>query len=144
MDYNIHQDSEVHLVLRLRGGMYHYTSSREDFVKLIMENGGSIDSINVPIRYGSGAEDLFVLAVPPLETTARLSSRIKAEIEHELCQEGDSLFKLENERIVELQNELDALKRKQEKRGKAHAQGSSGAPTNSQGHMPLERGGHGV
>jgi hypothetical protein len=74
----------------------------------------------------------------------RLLSRIKAEIEHRLYQEEESLFKLESERIVELQNELDALKRKQEKGGEARAQGSSSAPTNAQGYMPPERRGHGA
>ena len=30
-DYNIRQDSVLHLVLRLRGGMYHFTSGRDDW-----------------------------------------------------------------------------------------------------------------
>ncbi len=30
-DYNIQHGSEIHLVLRLRGGMYHFTSGRQDF-----------------------------------------------------------------------------------------------------------------
>ena len=33
-DYNIQEESTVHLVLRLRGGMYHFTSGRQDFNKL--------------------------------------------------------------------------------------------------------------
>ena len=33
-DYNIQKGAELHLVLRLRGGMYHETSSREDFSAL--------------------------------------------------------------------------------------------------------------
>ena len=30
-DYSIQDESTVHLVLRLRGGMYHFTSGRHDF-----------------------------------------------------------------------------------------------------------------
>lgn len=33
-DYGIHADNPVHLVLRLRGGMYHPTSGRDDFESL--------------------------------------------------------------------------------------------------------------
>ena len=32
--YNIQKESTVHLVLRLRGAMYHFTSGRQDFNKL--------------------------------------------------------------------------------------------------------------
>jgi hypothetical protein len=30
-DYNIQKESTIHMVLRLRGGMYHFTSGRQDF-----------------------------------------------------------------------------------------------------------------
>jgi len=30
-DYNIQNESMIHMVLRLRGGMYHFTSGRQDF-----------------------------------------------------------------------------------------------------------------
>jgi hypothetical protein len=30
-DYNIPNEATIHLVLRLRGGMYHFTSGRQDF-----------------------------------------------------------------------------------------------------------------
>ena len=30
-DYNIRSESAIHVVLRLRGGMYHFTSGRQDF-----------------------------------------------------------------------------------------------------------------
>merc|ERR1719261_128197 len=31
-DYNIQCEGTIHLILRLRGGMYHITSGREDFL----------------------------------------------------------------------------------------------------------------
>ena len=33
-NYNMQEESTVHLVLRLRGAMYHFTSGRQDFNKL--------------------------------------------------------------------------------------------------------------
>ena len=33
-DYNIQKESTLHIVLRLRGGMYHLTSGRQDFESL--------------------------------------------------------------------------------------------------------------
>jgi ubiquitin len=33
-DYNVPNDATMHLVLRLRGGMYHFTSGRQDFKSL--------------------------------------------------------------------------------------------------------------
>ena len=33
-DYNIQKESMLHIVLRLRGGMYHFSSGRQDFDKL--------------------------------------------------------------------------------------------------------------
>ena len=33
-DYNIQKHSTIHIVLRVRGGMYHLTSGRQDFDKL--------------------------------------------------------------------------------------------------------------
>lgn len=33
-DYNVQKESTIHMVLRLRGGMYHFTSGRQDFSTL--------------------------------------------------------------------------------------------------------------
>ena len=37
LDYEVTNESTFHLVLRIRGGMYHATSSRSDFEPLILE-----------------------------------------------------------------------------------------------------------
>lgn len=67
-DYNIHEGSKVHLVLRLRGGMFHQTSGREGafdpvtghrVVKILLPNG---DQIEVPV----GEEDTFEVGVKAL------------------------------------------------------------------------------
>ena len=36
-DYNIQKDSDLHLVLRLRGGMYHRSSGKNGFEKILPE-----------------------------------------------------------------------------------------------------------
>ncbi len=44
-DYNISKEDTLHLVLRLRGGMYHFTSGRQDFSKLSDIRAEAIRSI---------------------------------------------------------------------------------------------------
>ena len=34
-DYNVSKEDTLHLVLRLRGGMYHFTSGRQNFSNLL-------------------------------------------------------------------------------------------------------------
>jgi hypothetical protein len=49
--YNIGTKSQVHLILRLRGGMYHETSSRKDFAKLA-EQKEKLLSVNLLLPGG--------------------------------------------------------------------------------------------
>jgi len=44
-DYNIKKESTIHMVLRLRGGMYHFTSGRQDFSTLPYDSAQAV--INV-------------------------------------------------------------------------------------------------
>jgi hypothetical protein len=41
-DYNIQSEATIHLVLRLRGGMYHFTSGRQDFRYLSSNSAAAV------------------------------------------------------------------------------------------------------
>ncbi|CAF1087003.1 unnamed protein product [Adineta steineri] len=44
-DYNISDESTLHLILRLRGGMYHFTSGRQDFTHLPYDSMNAIQNV---------------------------------------------------------------------------------------------------
>jgi ubiquitin len=44
-EYNIQKESTIHLVLRLRGGMYHITSGRQDFNMLYYKNAEAVNKV---------------------------------------------------------------------------------------------------
>ena len=44
-DYGIEKESTIHLVLRLRGGMYHFTSGRQDFERMPDSSATAIKNI---------------------------------------------------------------------------------------------------
>ena len=44
-DYNIQNEATIHLVLRLRGGMYHFTSGRQDFNQLPYDCADAIKNV---------------------------------------------------------------------------------------------------
>jgi len=43
--YNIQKESTIHMVLRLRGGMYHFTSGRQDFQSLPYNGAKAIKNV---------------------------------------------------------------------------------------------------
>ena len=45
MMYNVQDCSTVHLVLRLRGGMFHFTSGRHDFTQMPCDDATSIKEV---------------------------------------------------------------------------------------------------
>ena len=57
-DYNIQDGSIVHLVPRLRGGMYHETSAREDF-EILAANKNNKDIISVNLLLPDGQERMI-------------------------------------------------------------------------------------
>ena len=111
-DYNIHREATLHLVLRLRGGMFQYSSSRADFVKL----GGKIPETSIPIRYGPGENDKFILNVPPLEKTESFLERIESTIQNENYKREEEQMKREEEEIKKLEEKLKELKLRQSSR----------------------------
>ena len=44
-DYNIEKESTLHIVLRLRGGMFHFTSGRQEFEDLPSESAMAIKNV---------------------------------------------------------------------------------------------------
>jgi hypothetical protein len=44
-DYNIQKESTIHMILRLRGGMYHFTSGRQDFDSLPYDSVEAIRNV---------------------------------------------------------------------------------------------------
>ena len=44
-DYKISSESTLHLVLRLRGGMYHFTSGRQDFSNLPSKGAETVQDL---------------------------------------------------------------------------------------------------
>jgi ubiquitin len=44
-DYNIQKESTIHMVLRLRGGMYHFTSGRQDFDDLSYNGAQAVKNV---------------------------------------------------------------------------------------------------
>ena len=73
-DYNIQTESALHLVLRLRGGMYHGSSSRNDFLAL----GGRIMTPPVRLLFAPGEEPIDI-PIDPLSTFADVeASAMKA------------------------------------------------------------------
>jgi ubiquitin len=44
-DYNIQKESTIHMVLRLRGGMYHFTSGRQDFDQFPYDGAEAIKDV---------------------------------------------------------------------------------------------------
>ena len=99
-DYNIRKDSVLHLILRLRGGMYHDTSSRADFeaiqasditlnivqavnVKMNGSNNTEVEVTPLAVKAGTDLEGLkaAIAAMAPPRDTQRTFARA-TEVRH--------------------------------------------------------------
>ena len=89
-DYNIQRDSTLHLVLRLRGGMYHPSSGRDGTVEV-----GEDSPRTVTIKYGPEEKDLLVVELSEGETCKSLTGKIKERLAaiRELSRELSSVEK---------------------------------------------------
>ena len=70
-DYNIQKESTVHMILRLRGGMYHRTSARDGFDSL-----SSPVQPTVMIKYGPYDNDQFEIDIQTDETKESLIQKV--------------------------------------------------------------------
>ncbi|KAK1733573.1 ubiquitin family protein [Skeletonema marinoi] len=89
-DYNAGKGSIIHLVLRLRGGMYHPAAGRSGYETLAV-------STCVEIKYGPNSSDVFELELKEGETRESLLKRA-----------GD---------IISLQEQIDAIKSGKKRKG---------------------------
>ena len=77
-DYNIQKESTLHLVLRLRGGMAHVSSSRADYEKLYFKRHGKLPKyrpIQLHVRLSDGSTVL--VSVKPGSSTEALKQTIR-------------------------------------------------------------------
>jgi len=79
-DYNIQHGSIMHLVLRLRGGMYHMTSGRQDFK-------------NIPNDCANAVKNVLAFKLKDMDSTHHLSS---AELQNFVLQAQAALSTLYN------------------------------------------------
>ena len=75
-DHNIKSESNLHLVLRLRGGMYHPSSGRNGLHKI----GEEWPRGTVKIKYGPNENDLMLIAMSEGETCKSLIGKIRKRL----------------------------------------------------------------
>ena len=101
-DYNIPKESTLHLVLRLRGGMYHESSGRDGVGVLDMER----DESDVSERSKSPTSDVLKIKYGPDDT-----EEIALSLERGVTKE--SLLEMVTKKIAairDLQNRIDAIR----------------------------------
>ena len=83
IDYNIRTEATIHLVLRLRGGMYHFTSGRQDFRQFPSNCVQSIQNVlifnqeNLDLATDSSLEKLQKYSIEIQSLLSSLNSAVK-------------------------------------------------------------------
>jgi len=99
-DYHVSDESTVHLILTLRGGMYHETSAQQDFEKLA-ETDQNLLSLKVLLP--NGEEDM--LEISRFSEVSELESRVLSMLSPAKRDAQDELEAAED-RIKRLRAEL--------------------------------------
>jgi hypothetical protein len=76
MDYGVQRESTLSLVLRLRGGMYHFTSGRHDFAAFPPVCADAVESIRNVLVFKPNNDNLSKNA--PLEKLQRYSIEVQS------------------------------------------------------------------
>jgi len=77
LDYNIQNQSTLHLVLRLRGGMFHFTSGREDHQTIQATYDRNAIKVNILLPDGSEC----AVSIEKGSSVASLKERAVSEFE---------------------------------------------------------------
>lgn len=99
-DYNIQRESTLHLVLRLRGGMMHYSSGREDYCSVGVPSPADepkdkpqVELRQVKVSIPERAVSMAFFVHPEAPAT-RVNDMVRAELETEAMFTGMSLDNL--------------------------------------------------
>jgi len=95
-DYRIGKNSILHLMLRLRGGMYEYSSGRNGFKQLTSSATPTptTTTTTIKIKYGPDDNEMLEIDVDPNETKESLLERVAQKVTE----------------ITDLQNQINVIK----------------------------------
>ena len=81
-DYNIQREATIHIVLRLRGGMYHFSSGRQDFTKLSPATAEAVQGV---LAFGlTDTTNIPQLSSSALQSTALDAQNVLTNLYHTL------------------------------------------------------------
>ena len=93
-DYHIGKKSEIYLHLRLRGGMYEYSSGRNGFKQLTSSASTAATTTTIKIKYGPDDNEKLEIDVDPNETKEYLLEKVTRKVTE----------------ITDLQNQINVIK----------------------------------
>ena len=83
-DYNIQKESTIHLVLRLRGGMYHRSSGRVDNQLATLAELQPTIPVNVEVMGADGTARTVELRIDPMSPGKALSDLLAAKLAEDM------------------------------------------------------------